>query len=110
MINFKNTKLIIKNILIVVLIFILMFEIQEFYINYHNVDLAYNFVNIAREINSHSNYEVNITDIGSDYKERNIQNYYISGINGMTEYFMFGLLTMFVLAYLLADKFINERR
>jgi len=94
----------IKNILIVVLIFLIIFETQRFYLNFHNVDLTYNIQYISCNLGIG-----NVTDIGSDLVERPIENYYIIGMTNLKDYFIYGILTMFILGYLIADKFKEER-
>lgn len=85
----------IKTVLIIALIFALLFDVEKFFLNFHNVDEAYNFMSLLGN---------GITDIGSDGMNRPIDDYYRSGINGIRDFFMLGLLEAFCLAWLLADK------
>lgn len=97
---------------IVILIFGLVACTIYFYIGFHNVDLAYNMERFTCGINNaQDNFEIgSLTDIGSDFIERPLHEYYITGLNYMRGAFYFGLLDIFCLAWLLAEIFKNNEK
>lgn len=98
---------------------------RVFYLAYHNIDLTFNIQRVVGAINGANLYTQNgsqvyvpfesLNDTGSDFVERNLQDYYIPSMNSIDQsyslsmkavnkYLIWALLDLFALGILLGRK------
>lgn len=97
---FKALKGILLIILIVILLYTLLNGIITFYRGYHNLDLAYNFINLGYE-----------QDISLKGQLVSLKDYYLIGLNQMLwgfKWICFDLILAIVAGYLLKGELKNE--
>ena len=90
-------------LLIILLIFWLVYTSFQIVYSIHTVDTAYNFVNLGNCLNK------SITDIGSDFIERNLVDYYIIGMNDLKRNILMSIILSMLIIYLIMD-INNEKR
>ncbi|KKL80203.1 hypothetical protein LCGC14_2007120 [marine sediment metagenome] len=102
----KKYKIQVKHIILIASIVLLFLSVRFFYIGFHNVDLVYNYQNIALQMNPYLQ-EVNLTMNGVNEAKDNMGNgdemylseLYITGTNqetiGLSLMFFSGLLFAF---------------
>lgn len=110
----KNFSKQFENMLILLLIVGLVFICSYFWIAFHNVDLSFNIMRVTDAVNYAELYDVNGTEIlldfseimdkGSDFEKRPIEDYYISGINNLSLFFILGIIDALTLGLILSRR------
>ena len=98
--KFKVNLRVIEILVIIILVISIADCVKDFFLSFHNVDLSYNAINLQNQINAQGLYTLNgtnirlegFTDIGSDFVERPIEDYYISSLNTMENVFTRGII------------------
>lgn len=106
--------------LILILVIFLVLSSVNFWKGMHNVDLVWNYIGVANQIN-----EVgcslpdgtilkvpsldDVTDKGSDYQSRPLTDYYIIGMNQIEKYFIFAIIDTLVLGFLIGRRMKNGK-
>ena len=104
--SLKETKkeleeILTKRLLIIFAIFLLVYAVSMIGISLHNLDLIHNMKNIANKVGIDPE---RLTDQGSDYISRNLDEYYISSINDLIKHIGLAIFLSLFIGYLIGGK------
>lgn len=110
----KKIKKGIESLVLLLTLTLVIWNTAVFYKGFHNVDLVYNYARIETEI-SRLNKQIKdqtiyITplsqakDMGSDWILRDLQDYYIHGLNQMEYSYLAGLILMVIIGIIVGRR------
>lgn len=84
-------------VLLIVSVYFLVLTVFSIGGNIQTIDTVYNFVNVGNCLNQ------SVTDMGSDFVERNLVDYYIIGMNDLKRNILMSILLSLIIGYLAVE-------
>ena len=95
----KEFNQIVNNkLLIIILIFLLVCSVTNIGKSIQTIDTVHNFFRVGTQLGIDPE---NITDIGSDFQERKLCDYYITGMNDLRKNIVFSIFLSLTIGYLI---------